>query len=165
VSADGKRFLANVAGRTDEGVAALLIPVVLNWQAGLKKWARNIGPDLSIDWMVKAIFSAPLVGFPEFNEPLIDPIWRGPYAIAGLKRMMRDVLAEDCVLDEFQPAYIVSRGGEDMLVPGDQLTDEEGEIARKEDAGESRACLREIREYARERRRSRWRVTITHPIA
>ena len=83
---------------------------------------------ISIDWVVDTIFAAHLLDSPEFREPRTDPTWLGACGVAGLKQLIRDILFEDRDLADFQSVYLVSRGGEDWLVPRDQLTHEEAEF-------------------------------------
>lgn len=54
--------------------------------------------------------------------PAFDPEWLTSSAIAGLKDLIRDVLAEKCSPGQLQRAYVLTRKGEEIIIPITRLT-------------------------------------------
>jgi hypothetical protein len=77
--------------------------------------------NIRIDWLVNSIFAAHSVRCPEFDE-LVDPVWLVSIALGGIRHLIQDVLDENTDPGHLKAAYIVTRNGEDFLVPSGLLT-------------------------------------------
>jgi acyl carrier protein phosphodiesterase len=88
---------------------------------------------ITIKWAVDTIFAAHSARFPELNESLADPDWLISCAIAGLKDLVRDLLAENGAPNDLKSAYLVAREGEEVIVPSILLTAAELSAVAEED--------------------------------
>ena len=123
--------------------------------AGHAEAELAVRPDdsISLDWVVGRVLTAHSRSGTRFRGPLIDPSWHGVCAVAGMKHLILDVLTDEWWPGELQTAYVVTRDGEETIVPSLQLTVDELRVIEDEDRKLEEECRAEFEEFLKERAR------------